>query len=74
MQRAIVTFARDEGGGVTVDWVVLTAGVITLLFLLVLTPVRNAVRELAVGIGNEIGMIDESLFGTADSGDNGSSG
>jgi hypothetical protein len=43
------TFAQDESGAVTVDWVVLTAGIVT-LGLAVAAVVRPAVQ----GLGNRI--------------------
>lgn len=65
MRQAIRRFIRSESGAVTVDWVVLTAGIISLMFLLVLTPVREAVRGLATDIGTEIDEIRTALFGSA---------
>jgi len=46
-------FLKDEAGAVTVDWVVLTAAVVT-LGLVVFTFVAPAVSELASDIGDEI--------------------
>ena len=76
MRQAICRFIRSDSGAVTVDWVVLTAGIIALMFLLVLTPVREAVRGLATDIGAEIDEISTALFGSADQdeGDTGSQG
>ena len=64
MHRSIRNFLKSDSGAVTVDWVVLTAGIIALMFLLVLTPVREAVRGLATDIGTELGNIRTSLFGS----------
>ena len=76
MRQAIRRFIRSDSGAVTVDWVVLTAGIIALMFLLVLTPVREAVRGLATDIGAGIDEISTALFGSPDQeeGDTGSQG
>jgi Flp pilus assembly pilin Flp len=46
-------FLNDETGAVTVDWVVLTAAVVT-LGLVVFNFIAPAVSELAQDIGTEI--------------------
>jgi len=46
-------FLNDETGAVTVDWVVLTAAVVT-LGLVVFSFIRPAVGNLATDIGAEI--------------------
>ncbi len=46
-------FLKDEAGAVTVDWVVLTAAVVT-LGLVVFTFIRPAVGNLAADIANEV--------------------
>lgn len=46
-------FLKDEAGAVTVDWVVLTAAVVT-LGLVVFTFIAPAVSQLAADIGTEI--------------------
>lgn len=46
-------FLKDEAGAVTVDWVVLTAAVVT-LGLVVFTFIRPAVGNLAQDIANEV--------------------
>jgi Flp pilus assembly pilin Flp len=46
-------FLNDETGAVTVDWVVLTAAVVT-LGLVVFNFIAPAVSELASDIGDEI--------------------
>ena len=47
-------FLNDETGAVTVDWVVLTAAVVT-LGLVVFNFVAPAVSTLAQDIGTEVG-------------------
>jgi Flp pilus assembly pilin Flp len=46
-------FLKDEAGAVTVDWVVLTAAVVT-LGLVVFNFIAPAVSQLAEDIGSEI--------------------
>lgn len=46
-------FLKDETGAVTVDWVVLTAAVVT-LGLVVFNFVAPAVSDLAENIGDEV--------------------
>lgn len=48
-----IAFLNDETGAVTVDWVVLTAAVVT-LGLVVFNFVQPAVTNLATDIGTEI--------------------
>lgn len=47
------TFHEDESGAVTVDWVVLTAGVVVLA-VLVMPPIQAAIVDMAIYIGNTI--------------------
>ena len=49
----LIAFLNDETGAVTVDWVVLTAAVVT-LGLVVFNFVSPAVSNLASDIGNEV--------------------
>ncbi|WP_135448893.1 MULTISPECIES: hypothetical protein [Tabrizicola] len=39
-------FAQDESGAVTVDWVVLTAGVVAMA-MLVMPPIKSAIGDMA---------------------------
>jgi Flp pilus assembly pilin Flp len=62
-------FLKDEAGAVTVDWVVLTAAIVT-FGLLIFTWIRPAVSELAVAIDGEMEraqgiMIDEGAAASA---------
>jgi Flp pilus assembly pilin Flp len=52
MGTAFRTFAKDEHGAVTVDWVVLTAAVVG-LGMLVLTSMGGAVTTAAEQIGQD---------------------
>nr|WP_319247324.1 pilus assembly protein [uncultured Celeribacter sp.] len=47
------TFARDEDGAVTVDWVVLTAAVVG-LGIAVLSTVSDATKTLGTNIATEL--------------------
>jgi Flp pilus assembly pilin Flp len=46
-------FLEDENGAVTVDWVVLTAGVVVFA-VIVMPPIQTAIVEMAVYIGDTI--------------------
>lgn len=43
----LIRFARDDSGAVTVDWVVLTAAITGLVFVLVATLNESLVQETA---------------------------
>ena len=53
MLNFIKTFARDEDGAVTVDWVVLTAAVVG-LGIAVLAVIRPATSNVAGSIAGEL--------------------
>jgi len=46
-------FLRDESGAVTVDWVVLTSGVVILAFVAV-TPIVGPISDMAAYIRDTI--------------------
>ena len=48
-------FLRDDTGAVTVDWVVLTSGVV-ILAIVVMPPISRAIGDMAVMIGEQIGV------------------
>lgn len=58
-------FLNDETGAVTVDWVVLTAAVVT-LGLVVFNFVAPAVSQLAVNIGDEISTAGQTMITAGD--------
>lgn len=60
-------FLNDETGAVTVDWVVLTAAVVT-LGLVVFNFVAPAVSQLASDIGDEVGRAGEAMLTAGGSG------
>ena len=53
-------FLQDEKGAVTVDFVVLTAGVVVLT-IVVAPPIRNAVFNVAMGIGETVDGVEVGL-------------
>lgn len=53
--NSIKRFLADENGAVTVDWVVLTAGVV-ILAVVVMPPIQAAVVDMAVLIGEQVGI------------------
>ncbi|SHJ13794.1 Flp family type IVb pilin [Wenxinia saemankumensis] len=57
MTKFINTFARDEDGAVTVDWVVLTAAIVG-LGIAVLASVRSGATDLAGEIQTELTNAD----------------
>jgi Flp pilus assembly pilin Flp len=48
-------FLADDTGAVTVDWVVLTAGVVVLA-IVVAPPIQTAVSNMAILIANQLGI------------------
>jgi len=59
----IKTFAADESGAVTVDWVVLTAAIVG-LGLAVVTSVRSGVSSLGTDISNALTSASVATLGT----------
>jgi Flp pilus assembly pilin Flp len=59
----IKTFAADESGAVTVDWVVLTAAIVG-LGLAVITSVRSGVGALGTDISNSLSSASVATLGT----------
>ncbi len=52
-KRRIVAFLKDEAGAVTVDWVVLTAGVVGLCSAIFL-GLGNGAHDYSEGIGSHM--------------------
>jgi Flp pilus assembly pilin Flp len=46
-------FLKDETGAVTVDWVVLTSGVVVLA-VIVMPPIQTAIVDMAEYIGDTV--------------------
>ena len=59
----IKTFAANESGAVTVDWVVLTAAIVG-LGLAVITSVRSGVQALGTDISNSLTSASVVSLGT----------
>jgi len=59
----IKTFAADESGAVTVDWVVLTAAIVG-LGLAVVTSVRTGVSSLGTNISTSLSSASVATLGT----------
>lgn len=55
-------FLGDETAAVTVDWVVLTAGVVVLA-VVVAPPIQTAVTDMAVLIADHVGIAGTWLEG-----------
>lgn len=51
----LIRFLRDDTGAVTVDWVVLTAGVV-ILTIVMAPPIQQAVTDLAILIADFLGI------------------
>ncbi len=61
MRMAVSDFVKDENGAVTVDWVVLTAGVVGLNMVLLFAPAREALVDLMTEIGVTMGIVGEVM-------------
>ena len=59
----IKTFAANESGAVTVDWVVLTAAIVG-LGLAVISTVRTGVGALGTDISNSLSSASVASLGT----------
>ena len=61
--KLLTSFARDEDGAVTVDWVVLTAAIVG-LGIAVLTTVGGATDDYADDIGEHLsGLGIKTVYG-----------
>ena len=60
-QDAARRFARAEDGAITVDWVVLTALVLGIQVLLLMTPVRDSLVGVSDSIANKADEYSEFL-------------
>lgn len=54
MKSKLKSFLASEDGAVTVDWVVLTALVVGVQILILLTPMRNALVSNSEAIGDVV--------------------
>lgn len=62
---SMTRFLQDETGAVTVDWVVLTAGVVGLA-IVVMPPIQEAVWDMAVLIGDQVAVASTWLDSVPD--------
>jgi hypothetical protein len=53
-------FLDDETAAVTVDWVVLTAGVVVFAAI-VMPPIQTAIVDMAIYIGNRVAQYQSFL-------------
>ena len=58
--NSLKRFFGDETGAVTVDWVVLTAGVVVLA-VIVMPPIQAGIMNMAGYIGDTITSYDQFL-------------
>ena len=63
LNKALMSFAKDESGAVTVDWVVLTAAIVG-LGLAVITSVRTGVVSLGGDIETSLTNASVASLGT----------
>jgi len=61
MRRIVMTFAKSDDGAVTVDWVVLTAVIVGFQIMLLIAPIRDAMVDLAEGIGIKATEVGEQM-------------
>lgn len=57
---SVKQFLGDETGAVTVDWVVLTAGVV-ILAVIVMPPIQTAIIDMAIYIGDTVTKYNQFL-------------
>ena len=53
-------FLADECGAVTVDWVVLTSGIVVLA-IIVMPPIQTAIVDMAIYIGDTVTRYQSAL-------------
>lgn len=63
--NSLKRFLTDETGAVTVDWVVLTAGVMVLA-IVVMPPIREAVVGMAMMVGDQVDVAGSWLASVPD--------
>jgi Flp pilus assembly pilin Flp len=61
MRNLVKSFARSEDGAITVDWVVLTALIVGIQVVLLLTPMRGALVGVSESIGDKATEYGEFL-------------
>jgi Flp pilus assembly pilin Flp len=61
MRKFLASFARDEDGAVTVDWVVLTAAVVALNIAVLVWTMRSEMVGVSESIGEKATEYGEFL-------------
>jgi Flp pilus assembly pilin Flp len=61
MRKFLASFARDEDGAVTVDWVVLTAAVVALNIVVLVWSMRSELVGVSESIGEKATEYGEFL-------------
>ncbi len=61
MKRHLRDFLADEGGAITVDWVVLTAAVVGIQVVLLVNIISNSLTEVSTDIGEQVAEAGEFL-------------
>ncbi len=61
MLKAIKTFLAKEDGAITVDWVVLTAVVVGLQVIILVTTMRESLVDVSGKIGGEVSQFNDYL-------------
>jgi len=54
MRKILNHFVKEEDGAVTVDWVVLTALILGIQVIILMTPIRNSLVGVSESIGGEV--------------------
>lgn len=61
MPSMFLRFTQDEDGAVTIDWVVLTAAIVALNLIVMFTPIREALTDVAAQIASTIRSAGDQL-------------
>lgn len=61
MRKTAFDFLKGEDGAVTVDWVVLTAGVVGLMVFTLVGVIKEPMTETTIGIGEQIARAEQFL-------------
>ena len=61
MEKLFKQFIEDENGAVTVDWVVLTAGIV-LLAVGIVVPIGTGMTDRSDDVGNYVGSMSIATY------------
>ncbi|MCB6179670.1 hypothetical protein LHP98_16225 [Rhodobacter sp. Har01] len=61
MLKAMKTFARDEDGAITVDWVVLTALILGIQIIVLIASMRVSMVDVSESVGDKVTEYGEFL-------------